>query len=265
MKKSIDFYYFSGTGNTMLVVRKMAEIFQEEGYIVNFEKMEISESSEVNTGHTIGLGFPVAILSTYNLVWDFVKSLPDVQGTEVFMVDTMGGYSGGLVGPLRVILERKGYQPIGACEIVMPVNIFFIQNDKINKDKVRKGLEMAENYAKALMEGRSSWGRVPFLSDAMNIISKAGLKLTTIDLHQKYFKFRNNEVLCNKCGICAKICPVGNIKFDEYPLTGNKCEYCMRCVSMCPNRAISSIFTYKGKTYNAVKAKDFIKNDFWGL
>jgi NAD-dependent dihydropyrimidine dehydrogenase PreA subunit len=262
MKKNIDFYYFSGTGNTMLVARKMTEIFQEEGYIVNLEKMEISESSEVNTEHTIGLGFPVAILSTYNLVWNFIQSLPEVQGTEIFMVDTMGGYSGGLVGPLRAILERKGYQPIGACEIIMPVNIFYIQNDKTNREKVKKGLEIAEKYAKALIDGRSRWGRVPFFSDALNIFSKAGIKLTTIDLHQKYFKFRTNEVLCNKCGICAEICPVGNIMFDEYPVSGNKCEYCMRCVSMCPIGAIRSLFTYNGKTYSAVKAKDFIKTDF---
>lgn len=261
MKKYIDFYYFSGTGNTMLVVRKMVEIFQDKGYIVNLEKMEISESSEVNTEHVIGLGFPVAILSTYNLVWNFIKSLPEVQGTEVFMVDTMGGYSGGLVGPLRAILEKKGYQPIGACEIVMPVNIIFIQNDKTNRKKVKKGLKMAEEYAKALIDGRTRWGYVQFFSDAMNIISKAGLKLTTMDLHQKYFKFLTDQVLCNKCGICSQICPVGNIKFDEYPITGNKCEYCMRCVSMCPIGAIKSIFTYKGKTYSAVEAKDFINND----
>jgi len=262
MKNNIDLYYFSGTGNTLLVVRKMAEIFQWEGYNVNLEKIELSKGFDVNTEHTIGLGFPVAILSTYNLVWDFIKSLPEVQGTEIFMVDTMGGYSGGLVGPLRTILEGKGYQPIGACEIVMPVNIFFIQDDKTNMEKVKKGLEIAEKYATALIEGRSRWGRVPFFSDAMNLISKAGLMLTKISLHQKYFKFRAKISLCNKCGICAEICPVGNIKLDEYPLTGNKCEYCMRCVSMCPHGAIKSVFTYKGKTYSAVKANDFIKNDF---
>ena len=45
MNRSIDFYYFSGTGNTMLVVRKMADIFQEEGYSVNLEMMEDSEDS----------------------------------------------------------------------------------------------------------------------------------------------------------------------------------------------------------------------------
>ena len=34
----------------------------------------------------------------------------------------------------------------------------------------------------------------------------------------------------------------------------------MRCVSMCPRHAIKSILTYKGNTYSAVKANDFVKN-----
>ncbi len=170
MNKSIDFYYFSGTGNTMLVVRKMADIFREKGYNVQLEMMEYSNGSKVNIEHAIGLGFPVAILSTYNLVWDFIKSLPEVNGTEIFMVDTLGGYSGGLVGPLRAILERKGYQPIGACEIVMPINIFYIQNAETNRKKVKNGLDRAEKYATALIDGTSNWGRVPFLSDAVNLI-----------------------------------------------------------------------------------------------
>ena len=38
------------------------------------------------------------------------------------MVDTLGGFSGGIVGPLRRLLTRKGYAPLGAREIRMPMN-----------------------------------------------------------------------------------------------------------------------------------------------
>jgi ferredoxin len=261
MNQNIDFYYFSGTGNTLLVTRKMADVFTEKGHQVNLKRIEDSKAADVNLEHTIGLGFPVAILSTYNIVWDFINSLPDAEGTEIFMMDTLGGYSGGIVGPLRRKLEKKGYKPLGACEIIMPINIFFIQDKKTNSEKVKKGLEKAEKYANALVEGQSKWGRIPVFSDAMNLISLGGLKLTAVDIHQKYFKFKTKKSKCNKCGICADICPVGNITMDEYPVYGNKCEYCMRCVSICPHGAIKSIYTYKGKTYHAVKANDFLKND----
>ncbi|MEG3225568.1 MAG: 4Fe-4S ferredoxin, partial [Methanobacteriales archaeon Met13] len=95
--------------------------------------------------HVIGLGFPIAGLSTYDFVWKFIKSLPEANGTKIFMVDTLAGFSGGIVGPLREIVKKKGYQPRGAKEIIMPPNIFYIQDEKTNKKKVEKGLIEAEN------------------------------------------------------------------------------------------------------------------------
>jgi len=49
------------------------------------------------------------------------------------------------------------------------------------------------------------------------------------------------------------------MKKGEYPERGLNCEYCLRCTSFCPRGAISCKFNYKGKTYRAVKAKEFIK------
>ena len=42
--EKVDFYYFSGTGNTLLVVEKMMETFQENGLDVEIHKIEDSES-----------------------------------------------------------------------------------------------------------------------------------------------------------------------------------------------------------------------------
>lgn len=257
MNHCIDFYFFSGTGNTLLVVKRMSEVFQSKGHEVNLKRIENSIPEDVNTECTIGLGFPVAILSTYDLVWKFINELPDVDGTEIFMVDTLGGYSGGIVGPLKSILESKGYKTIGACEIIMPLNIFYIQDSTINTKKVEEGLLKAENYALSLVNNESKWGRFPILPDIMKFISDMGRGLTATSTHQKILKFKVDKSRCDKCGICRDICSSNNIKMDEYPLIGNRCEYCMRCVSMCPFKAMVSIFTYHGKTYSAVKPKEF--------
>ena len=255
--EKIDLYYFSGTGNTLLVVKQMMKVLIEKGVDVKLHKLEDSKPEDVNTDHVIGLGFPVAILSTYNFVWNFIKWLPKVDGTPIFMVDTLGGYSGGIVGPLRSIVEKKGYKPIGACEIIMPSNIFFIPDGKTCDEKVRNGLVKAEKYALSLVDGSSKWGRVPLLSDAVNALSLGLLKLADEDIHQKYIKFRADKSRCNKCGIFVDICPVGNIKLDDFPVTGNNCQYCLRCVSFCPRSALPCIFNYKGKTYRAVDVEDF--------
>lgn len=261
--KTVDFYYFSGTGNTLLVVEKMQETFQENGIKVNLYRIENLNPKQVNLNHTIGLAFPIAVFSTYPFVWDFIHELPETKGTEIFMVDTMGGFSGGIVGPVREIVKKKGYIPIGALEIQMPPNIFYIQDEESCKNKIDKGLMKAEEYALALIAGKTKWGRYPVLSDAMHLFSIGTLKLTGVDLHQKFFLFKTDKEKCNKCGICVNLCPIGNIKMneEEYPEHGLNCEYCMRCVSFCPQQAIVNKFNYKGKNYRAVKAREFLGED----
>jgi len=105
--KNIDLYFFSGTGNTFLAVKKMQKTFEKNGINVNLYRIEDSDPEKVNLDHTIGLGFPIAELSTYDFVWKFMKSLPQTNGTEIFMVDTLAGFSGGLLAHFEKLLKRK--------------------------------------------------------------------------------------------------------------------------------------------------------------
>ncbi len=109
----VDLYYFSGTGNTYRVARKMADIFMQRGVNIALYKIEKADPAKINPNHTIGLGFPVAVQSTYPFIWKFIMGMPDANGIKVFMVDTLEAFSGGMVGPLKRILEQKGYSPIG--------------------------------------------------------------------------------------------------------------------------------------------------------
>ncbi len=258
--KNIDFYYFSGTGNTYLVVKKMKETFEENGFPTNMLKIEDSNPEDIDLDHTIGLGFPISKLFTYEFVWKFIKSLPSADGTEIFMVDTLGGFSGGIVGPVREIVEKKGYNPIGACEIIMPPNIFYIEDEETSKNKVEKGLAKAKKYTEALIKGKTKWGRVPILSDALYYTSLISLKVTETDLSQKLLSLNPDDEKCSKCQICFRLCPIDNIIMNEngYPEHLKHCQYCLRCTSFCPKGAIPCSLNYKGKTYRAVKAKKLL-------
>jgi ferredoxin len=256
--KQVQFYYFSGTGNTFLVVKQIQKVLEELGVEVELHRIEESSPADIDVSKTIGVGFPVAILSTYPLVWNFIENLPMAQGTEIFMVDTMGGFSGGIVGPIHRKVKKRGYNPIGACEIVMPSNIFYIQDQATANRKIKKGLQNADEYARSLMEGKTTWGRVPLISDFIYLLSMMSWKLTAWKPHQRYLKFNSLDEKCDQCRICADLCPASNIIMDSYPVTGNQCNYCLRCVSFCPTGAIPCFFNYKGKTYRAVKVKDLL-------
>jgi ferredoxin len=43
---------------------------------------------------------------------------------------------------------------------------------------------------------------------------------------------------CVKCGVCAKVCPTGNIIIGENVSFGDNCEMCLGCVHLCPQNAL---------------------------
>jgi MinD superfamily P-loop ATPase len=43
---------------------------------------------------------------------------------------------------------------------------------------------------------------------------------------------------CIKYGICANVCPAGNITVKESVQFSQKCEGCYACLHMCPQNAI---------------------------
>ena len=256
--KIIDFYCFTGTGNTLLVARKMAETFSDIGIKVSFQHMEATDPAKIDLSHTLGLAFPVACQSTYLLVWDFIRALPECDGTDAFMVDTLQSFSGAVVGPLKKLLKKKGYRPIGAKEIVMPGNWFPKKlNGEKNAEKVTKGLGKAAVFAQKIADGTSRWRRVPVLSDGFywicsrpktwEMMAEAGEKFT-VDVEK-----------CNGCDICEKLCPVGNVTAGEPPSFGGSCQQCMRCISFCPSEAIF-VPDKEYVLYKAVKVKDILCN-----
>jgi MinD superfamily P-loop ATPase len=69
---------------------------------------------------------------------------------------------------------------------------------------------------------------------------------------------------CNKCGICAKVCPAQNITLtDGKPVWNHKCEQCYACIEWCPQAAIQyGNNTKKYPRYHQpeIQLKDVLKN-----
>ncbi|MFH1395245.1 MAG: EFR1 family ferrodoxin [Candidatus Omnitrophota bacterium] len=253
----IKFYYFSGTGNTLLIVNKMKQVFETNGTAVKLFRIESAPSVGIEPNCAIGLGIPVAGQGTYPFIWDFIKALPKTSGTPIFLVDTLGAFSGGLLGPVLEIVQDKGYNPLGACEIIMPNNLFPFKNySRENEIKITAGLKQSEEFAQDVLAGKSSWER---MSLKAKLFSRISLTEITWKILRKLFKLKVDTAKCIKCGLCEKLCPIQNIEMKDYPRFKNKCVVCMRCISFCPERAIS-----KGKgnyaLYRAVSTEELLKN-----
>ncbi|MBN2545485.1 MAG: EFR1 family ferrodoxin [Spirochaetes bacterium] len=256
---NIDIYYFSGTGNTKLIVDKMKDCFNANNFKTNLYKIEKSNPEKINLKNTIGLAFPVAFQSTYKFIWDFIYKMPATRKkTIIFMVDTLHLFSGGIVGPLKQIFKNKGYNTIGAKEIIMPNNLYPQKiNVKKNKIKIAKGLKKAEKYTYELINNKSKWINIPLLPYMLHKVSSSSFLLKKSNELGKRYKIDKNR--CTKCGICINLCPVQNIIMNDYPIYLDKCQLCQRCMIYCPENAISFKFLWKFKKYKAIELDELLK------
>ncbi len=256
--KIIDFYWFSGTGNTLSVIRGMKERFEQKGFTVNLKSIEKADPSLLDCAHTLGIGIPVAEQGTYPFIWNFIKNLPECTGTDVFMVDTLMMYSGGIIGPVKKILKRKGYNTVGAKEIKMPNNFFVRKNDEIKtKQIMEQGMSAARDFAEELISGSPSWRDIPLYSAFMSSFSKMNL---TWNFFRKTFPLNVDHDTCTLCRLCERLCPVDNWSLNELKNNmewSNNCVYCMRCFAHCPVNAIH-YGSKKNLQYRVLKAADFL-------
>jgi flavodoxin len=81
--KSVDIYFFSGTGNTYLAAKKIAETLQKNGCDINLIPIEKAKAGAIDLLKTIGLGFTIACWNAYPFVRNFYENLPTSNGTEI--------------------------------------------------------------------------------------------------------------------------------------------------------------------------------------
>ncbi|MDR0978008.1 MAG: EFR1 family ferrodoxin [Endomicrobium sp.] len=257
--KIIDIYCFTGTGNTYLAARKIADTLQNRGYTANVKNMLQYASDKVDLSHTIGLGFTVAFWNTFPVVKDFIKNMPVSNGTDIFVFTTMGDSSLKTAANFCCILEKKGYNIIGAEGFLMPNNFLFVQKKEKNALKIEKSYKKIEVFAEQLINGNIKPYKTNLFFKICFIITDFITNVWKTKIFQKIIKFKINKNKCTKCGLCYEICPVKNISVkDGYPVfNGIKCQLCMRCISYCHTHAIESFLLHK--TYTALSSEEMRK------
>jgi ferredoxin/flavodoxin len=254
--RPVTIYYFSGTGNTQLIAERIAARFGEKGFAVTLHRIEETGTVTVTPGEIVGIGFPVAAFSLYPVVARFIDRLPSVKSVPVFGFDTMGGTSlEGIAGGLRAILLRKGFVPVAFRQFRMPPNIFVRFPEAMCRRRMERSFSRADEFVDRVVAGKTEWHRVPVVSPIMYRAMQLLFKLTELRFHQKLLKIRVDHARCTRCGTCVRKCPVPNITLADQVVIGDSCQYCLRCVAVCPARATFAILTPRSHHYRAEGAR----------
>jgi ferredoxin len=236
--KRVTLAVFTGTGNTLVAAKFLAEGLRRGGLDVSIVPMEKTEGFSLPDGAALGLAVPLACFSTYPTAWRFIDGLPEGGGREAFFLATMGGLSGGMEGPIRRIAEGKGYRPIGALIVKMPSNY---ANNPLPVEKNRARVARAESligeFAGKLCAGDAKWGGGGLPARFFARLAHSSKPWRTF---YRLFPHRADSSKCTGCGVCRDLCPEGSITVENgLAIIGKLCQCCQRCVGFCPAGAIS--------------------------
>lgn len=257
-------YYFSGTGNSLAVARKIANQLGETTLL----KIHANQDEIDTTPYeSVGVVFPVYYYQPPLFVENFVKKLIFKKEQYKFGVVTYGSSRGLSLEYLRNQIELMGYILDGEFSVIMPGNSITQYGALPNAYSnllYRKSKKNIQNIVDKVGQKRSTDTLGPRIFERI-VLSNKKLGEKTISSRQGFavldagFHFNEN---CNSCGICVNVCPVQNIHLENgHPVWEHKCEQCTACIQWCPNNSINfHDKTQKRKRYHhsEVTLKDML-------
>ena len=148
--------YFSGTGNTKYCVEKLMQAYDPMAEGTSIEEENVVQKISLHS--EIVIGYPVQFSNIPKIVKDFIADNPSVwKGRNVFVVATMGLFSGDGAGILARLLRKYGANIIGGLHLKMPDSIGDEKALKRpltkNQELVEKAVHKIEKAAQELKDG----------------------------------------------------------------------------------------------------------------
>lgn len=236
--------YFSGTRNTRHCVESFINKYEKDSKAIPIEDRGVCEA--IKSEDFIVFGYPVYFSNLPKIVRDFIETNRDIfTGKRVFIIATMGLFSGDGTGCLARQLTKYGARIIGGVHIKMPD---CIGDEKVLKRPLDKNRELVRSAERKLKKAADmvKAGRAP--TEGLSLLSQmAGLfgqRLWFYNKTKNYSdKLKINADKCVGCGVCVRLCPLNNLKLSDenmrIPKTNGKCTMCYRCVNSCPKQAIT--------------------------
>jgi NAD-dependent dihydropyrimidine dehydrogenase PreA subunit len=257
--KRMIIYYLTGTGNALTAGRWLADLARKQGVpaeLIPIDRFKKPPKPPSGRGLLIGFLYPTHGFSPPWYMLKFMIGFPR-GGHHLFCLNTYGGtkigrlHLPGLSGIALIlpalIFFLKGYRVRGLVSINLPSNWISL-HPGLTKSAVaslaRHCRKKINRYAKALLSGRRSLqGLLSLPIDlAVSPISLGYMLVGRFWLAKMYLATSD----CNGCGICESHCPMNALVMKKgRPFWTFHCESCMRCINICPRKAIqvSHMFT----------------------
>jgi len=258
-----EIYYFSGTGNSLAVARDIAE--KINGKVLSIPSVMDRENIKVGAD-VLGIVSPTYGMRMPRITERFIGKLTDLQSKYIFAIVTVGGIAGGVLNRISEAISLRGGSLAAGFVVRMPAN--YIHNADalpvfLQKTLFRNWGKKADKIADHILSGKS--GRMEKFNPLMTLLFSKSIDNQYLrgDLNPDIDKSFWTDDRCNGCGICSKVCPVGNVEMvNDRPVWQHHCEKCLACIQWCPKESIQfKSATLKRKRYHHpdVKLSDMLR------
>ena len=256
-------FYFSGTGNSKWAAKTLA--LETGDTLVSIPEVINSDCSfTLEKDEHVGFIFPIHGWRVPNIVKEFLTKLTiKTLGEDTSHVkhycfclvtagDSIGKAMERFQQQLKSVTMNDALSLKAVCSLIMPES--YVGLPGMDVDTKEKELEKKELASKQLKEfsnilkqrphkdSNQIWGwnqliRGPIPSFFSGPVGGFFERFLITD---KPFHVDNRR--CVKCGICANVCPVSDIKgglgYEPEWLHNGKCLTCFSCYHHCPHHAI---------------------------
>lgn len=233
--------YFSGTGNSGYAAKLFCRQCDKESEVYSIE--DNNAIMAIKGADKIIFAYPVQFSSVPKIVRDFVTDNKEVWvDKKVFIIATMGLFSGDGSGILGRLLQSLGAEVIGGLHLKMPD---CIGDEKALKRPLEKNKELVKTAELKINQSVELFKEGHPTQEGIGILyHMAGLFGQRLYFGHKTRKYSSKLKIstdkCIGCGQCEKLCPLGNIKMvNGKAVPGERCTMCYRCINKCPGQAIT--------------------------
>ena len=229
--------YFTGTGNSGYVARRIAEGLGEPLLCLN-DRIKAGGTAPVETGERLVIVTPTYAWRIPRIVEDWLLHTELTGAKRAWFVMTCGSEIGDADRYNRRLCQAKGLVCMGTAQIVMPENFIAMFNAP-TVEEARRIVAKAEPFIdRAIAAIRAGHMFSPPRKKLYDRIASSAVNPVFYLLFVKANSFTASDV-CIGCGKCEKLCPLNNITLQNArPVWGSNCTQCMACICYCPTRAI---------------------------
>lgn len=222
-------FYYSGSGNSYWAAREIAAHFHAELRSIAEENRR---GGAVISDRVVGIVCPTYLDDLPIAVKRCLRRallLSEISYAFLIMTSSQGKNKKGFL-TAAALLRAKGTALSYAADLQMPGN-YLASTPEQDEECLAAAPEILKTICRDIEHARANYkedrpGRVKGRFDRPPLSYRLMSHMTVTED-------------CNGCGLCARICPAGNISIEDgEAVHGKACECCFACIHWCPRDAV---------------------------